>query len=609
MGVAVTAVQHPASSGQLPRSALWSWPELWRYPELLRQLATGQSQRPAPPESMDGRAAAKAVVEGIATAWSSPAEVFAEFLRMGEHGSARALLDHAPATPTLAETGRAELERTVERSREQLSARCLLLSQRAVSVGLAERPPAGADPMDAVEWSQPEAEARLERWRGQIEAEVATRKKRLHTELQFVTGRMAESGPSHDPQTALWEEAVRRCIEEGYIDEADRLLQQGGGLMPPGSPPVLPPTPPRWGWNEPLTEIIGWFEGRPAPPGFDRWRPDADDREAAAVVATLQRLASGGSADEGAVADLAGAIEMLVGASPAPDREVAADNEGFLTVLRGLADPRLPGLRAAAGGALPFWVSRHAELVPPAAQVGVVTVCFSLEPSPPLGRGLVGINARTLLPLLHNRPYRRLRLLRELGIQIPLAEAIPEGAEDAAGPGPLGLDSRDHAAWLLKLLGVDTEIPVLDALVYYGGYRADLLYALLRRCLSWLPDRSTRLSDEVLARAFNDLAFQEEAQQRLLAPIREDRLAMAVLAALVLLADEPALDAGQVVEALALLWERQVPLPEAERALDRLAAAALLEPHGGYHLPSSGIRTILRGLDLEELTGEAPAGS
>ncbi len=149
------------------------------------------------------------------------------------------------------------------------------------------------------------------------------------------------------------------------------------------------------------------------------------------------------------------------------------------------------------------------------------------------------------------------------------------------------------------MLNVKAEDEALaDMIVYYVGGRPDLLFPFLRSLFAGHPTRSTPLTPEDLARAWEESSFREAARTALLEPIADDPRGRAVLGAALYLGQPPAwtVTTADVCSAIDVFWGGGLDEGETRQALDRLAGSGLLTlvpDRVTYRFPLSGISSLL----------------
>jgi hypothetical protein len=572
------------------RDILSAWGDLWRYPGVVSLLDRGQE--PAPAEIV------LALMDGLAVPRDQQA-AFAALLRLGEFRAAEALLEdeafRAAVTGSGANAPEQKLAAARRRAREELQAHLTGLEERARRTGSGPAPPAGID--RALEVSRVQAEDLITRWEDEIRAAEEQTRQQLRVQLEA-------EGASAD--TLAWGEAVERCLEAGEFEAARALL--GGGPSAAMEGPLGTPRRPPWPWDEePTAEVLGWFEGKLAVPQafLARWRHDAHDGEAAALVQALKDVVAKGST-AATVSTLAAALEAFLGQSPPPAREVTEHAGGVETRLHGLADARLPFLGVAGDSGVRFWVCGLPDAEPPPDGPGVI-VCFTTGPAPPPRRGAVWLDPRSLFRLLgDSRASRRTNFLRELGARVDLRDAVPPGSDTLPLPSGNAAGLRAYVHWLFDLLSVEVDGPALtDVLIFRAGTHAGVLLRLVQSLLEGAAGRRAPITLEDVSRVWQSETFRESARQALLAPLLGELRVQAVLGAAFLAGLTPG---GELTDEETLFFLEDVQggafaEPEVGDGLRRLAAAGLLEAVEGrqYRIPLSGVGFLLLDVlgDLE----------
>nr|UUL70759.1 hypothetical protein [Vitiosangium cumulatum] len=367
--------------------------------------------------------------------------------------------------------------------------------------------------------------------------------------------------------------------------------------MPPEEALAVPRLP-EWPWSEPLVEVLGWAQGtKPAPGEFrSRWLHRPEDEASRALVSVLARAANVGSFSHELAREFADALDAFLGGEPWGQHEVVPRPGGFETRLFALDDPRLPALRAVAERGIPLWVDAAPDV---SAEEATHTngLRFHFWKVPTEQDEAFRFDARTLLRLLRDARHRRANFLREIGARSKLANAIPQDLDRLRLP-PMNRGELDvYSTWLLDVLNVQVEGPVLvDVLLHYSGGLQRLLLHLLRVVLAGMPSRRAPLSVEDVERAWRSAAFRDAARLELLEPLTSQSELRAVLGAAVLTAGHPGAEftVEDVAFALDEFWNTDLPADRVGAALERLVELRLsARGEQKYRIPTSGVGSLL----------------
>jgi hypothetical protein len=565
---------------RFPRELLAAWPGLYRHPRLVSLLADGAGE-------VDAREAAQHLLRDLAAACTVRSS-FSMLASSGEFGAATMVLRPRAGAAVPLEEGdelKEELSAALRRAREEIQARLAMLRARAQRAGLKERPPE----IDSVlEDRRARADALLDGWEERIRSAEEEVGKSLLARLECVQA---------EPDATRWRSSVERCVGAHQFDAA-RFLLDGGPTSAPPEEALAVPRPPEWPWSEPLAEVLGWAQGtKPAPGEFrSRWLHRPEDEAARALVATLARVTDAGSFSAEGAREFADALDAFLGSEPHVQHDVAPRRDGFQTTLFALDDPRLPGLRIVAERGAPLWVAGSRDAVgddgmqPPGLR-------FNLWKPPSAQDEAFGFDARTLLRLLRDGPHRRVNFLREVGARSKLSTAIPQDLDSLRLPPMNRVELGVYASWLLDILNVQVQEPVLvDVLLHYSGGLQRLLLHLLRVVLAGMPGRRGPLTIEDVERAWRSAAFRDAARLELLEPLLPQPEVRSVLGAAVLTAGHPGAEftVDDIIFALEEFWNVDLPEDRVAVALDRLVELRLAARADRiYRIPRSGVGALL----------------
>lgn len=565
---------------RIPRELLAAWPGLYRHPRLVSLLADAAGE-------LNAREAALHLLRDLA-APCSVVSAFSMLVASGEFGAARMVLRQRAGAAVPLEGSdelKEELNAALRRAREEIHARLATLRARALRAGLKEGPPE----IDSVlEDRRARADALLDGWEERIRSAEEEVAKSLLARLECIQA---------EPDATRWRRSVERCVDAHQFNAA-RFLLDGGPTSAPPEEALAVPRPPEWPWSEPLAEVLGWAQGtKPAPGEFrSRWLHRPEDEAARELVAVLARVTDAGSFSAESAREFANALDAFLGGEAHVPHDVAPRRDGFETTLSALDDPRLPALRIIAERGVPLWVAGSRDAIgddgvqPPGLR-------FNLWKAPSPQDEAFGFDARTLLRLLRDGAHRRVNFLREIGARSKLSTAIPQELASLRlppmNPGDLGV----YASWLLDILNVEVQGPVLvDVLLHYsGGLQRPLLH-LLRVVLAGMPSRRQPLTIEDVERAWRSAAFRDAARLELLEPLVPYPEVRAVLGAAVFTAGHPGAEftIDDITFALEEFWKVDLPEDHVAAALERLAEFGLAaRADRNYRIPRSGVGALL----------------
>jgi hypothetical protein len=257
----------------------------------------------------------------------------------------------------------------------------------------------------------------VQHWEDEVRGE-------LLAELEKRRGELGD-----DPRVAAWRRRVERAVAAGHFDLARESLL-GGPSKDLGRvwPPLPPPPPWDFGHASPR-EVCSWLRpgGEARVEFFSSWAPPPGDDAAGELVESLDALLSPGAA-ETEVRRFLASLERALGVPPQAAPPVERTAAGFRSVVRGLYHPAMPAFNpmrypdgvpiALVAGESPSAPAAAAHERPPEAPL-VFT-----DAQLPLAAGLAEIRPEDLFRLLPDPGYRQWHLLRFIGSQIKLDEAL-----------------------------------------------------------------------------------------------------------------------------------------------------------------------------------------
>lgn len=545
---------------------LEGWPDLWRYPDLLRQQG---AQAPA------AILAGKTLTEFTLGALASPvdaAEIFKVLLRSGDFAAARTML--------ASHSFQSELPRL----------------NQSIAVFHAE-----------------------------IEAAVTTEKRRLHViaeglRLRALRTGQLDSALARQIQHAVASAEHSRHKSEGLLREIERKLGEMSRSPEAESSPVLR----RWPFTDSAVRICRWFLGEEsAPRDAVDWAPAREDEDAQRFLTRLQAMCSqDGKADAAAAASLVAAIERLLGLPKRVPTAVQIHEGLFRSALRGLDSPWLPelGIESFPDG-VPIFIACNDDAQPARDHLPpTLFLFFSVSGGETVERPerSLQISPATFFSLLRDTANRLDRFLAELGTQVPRTFVHQEGR--ITQPAMQGADAERRAfsarrnAFLKRLavLGIHDLQPtaeVLDRLVFFGGgiarLEGRLIWEIAQRQRFLRRRRQARLDLEDIQAAYDSSRFQEYALGQLLGTLDSSPVERLVLGSLcealgvelllypvtlvdlrdwLQMTDRPVPEALLAEAVRALIGRRFLEKDPASIATDKMIHSVRLPPNGVGHL-------------------------
>jgi hypothetical protein len=570
-----------------PGNLLLGWPELWRYPELVAQLASDR-------EALNVESAVDIITRGI-TRNSTATDSLRSLLAMKAFGAAHLLLE-SPAF--IKEVGdgysqlAAEVADTERRTHLELTARRFELAARATRLNtpveveeyglervFAENP-SEADQMLGV-WAR-DLDRREQEIREELERRVEERLRRRQPD----TGRAKE-----------WAETVRGYLRTSRFDLAENLLASDSAGSEHDDPEAIPRSP-RWHYDLTALNTIRILRGFERPPdvGFvERWSPTPEDLAALNLLEWLERHTgpefSCSAEDAGEFARL---LDEFLTGRPARPREVEEIDDGYITWVYEVYEPRILRLAGSKDG-VPLWIARSPEQTAPSSLADKPAVLAFHPESAPVGRpGLLGFEARMLFPLLRESSFRKVNFLRRLMLRISLEDTL-------LMPPTLNVEipgsAWSYAAWFLDYLGIKTDSPsTLDLITFYGSGRGDVLTLFLSALVESVSERYTTISSADVHGTWRSTRFRNVARDRLLGPYLKDPEARAVLGCVYyLIAGGEELEITDLLMWLAEAWDFE-DAHAITAAAEKLNAGGLLmlEDAKRIRLPKTGITHLIR---------------
>lgn len=349
-----------------------------------------------------------------------PTEVLGDLLAAGEFDAAELLLQDSGVFAGFDAEVLHDLETRLEQARaaavEIVRGKLADLQARAAARGLVVNE---GDVVQAVKRQKSAGVGLLEQEERRIEdAETSV--------VQQLRSALAQSDPGGLDGTAYaeWQANVEHAISLGALEAARAAIEMG----PSGDRPPLVgvPSPPVWPYrSEPLHFVVDWMLGEGViPPGFDRYRPETDDRDAWRLLEVLREGASLGT--EAVLHALAGVVGSKV-----IDAKVRED--GVLGRLDNLGAQGFHafGPRAWPSG-IPVWLpAGDASAHPDDVDNGLV-IEVAVGPKAGTARHILRLDVHDILAVLEDREHRRGRLLAQLGRQLPLDMAFVDLRADAS---------------------------------------------------------------------------------------------------------------------------------------------------------------------------------
>ena len=570
-----------------PGNLLLGWPELWRYPELVAQLTSDR-------EALNVESAVDIIARGI-TRNSTATDSLRSLLAMRAFGAARILLESPAFIEQVGDSHSqlaAEVADAVRRTHLEFTARRFELAARATRLNTPieieeyelERVltgnPSEADQMLGV-WAR-DLDRREQEIREELERRVA---ERLHR-------RQPDAGRARE-----WAETIRGYLRTSRFDLAENLLTSNSAGSEHDDPEAIPRSP-RWHYDLTALDTIRILRGVERPPdvGFvERWSPAEDDLTALNLLKWLEQHAGpkfSGSAED--ASEFARLLDEFLTGRPARPREVAETDDGYITWVYEVSEPRI--LRLAGGkDGVPLWIARSPEQTAPSSLADELAVLAFHPESAPLGRpGLLGFEARMLFPLLRDSSFRKVNFLRRLMLRISLEDAL-------LMPPTLNVEipgsAWSYAAWFLDYLGIKTDSPsTLDLITFYGSGRGDVLTLFLSALVESVSERYTTISSADVHGTWRSTRFRNAARARLLEPYLKDPKARAVLGCVYyLMAGEEEIELADLQMWLAEAWDFE-DVHAITAAAEKLNAGDLLklEDAKRIHLPKTAITYLTR---------------
>jgi len=366
--------------------------------------------------SADDAVVVHAVARGLALS-TSAAEAARELITDGDYLLAEMLIHDPGFSKAIANPTRiADLETELERARSaaiaEIRSKLTELEERARRVDVELDAGAfvkgcGASQLDDLQ--------RLAKVEADVQAAEFSFVSRIQTQLAKIVGEGADDSITH------WAAHIEHALRLGALTAAQAALERGP--TKDTGPVVDVPPPPVWPYrDEPLDRAVGWFfdEGV-LPPGFDRFKLQADDKSAWDFLEALRHPASTEAVE------VLRSLAALLGCNMGEVVPVATGVVGHLL------DLSAPGLhvfgRARWEQGVPFWFDNYGRSNTPDLVKGCLYVCVTTTLHPRCGEEVLALNLHDVLAVLHD-PQRRERLLAHLGRQVPLSQAFGSSSPD-----------------------------------------------------------------------------------------------------------------------------------------------------------------------------------
>lgn len=637
-----------------PETLLESWPDRWRYPDLVVVLADRDRRRGAAGSEASQTDVCEALLAGLATPVDDAVAALTELVGRGEFPAATDVANCTALNGALVGTEKpVEYVRAAQRAAEaELSARRASLRQRARRAGMSEEPPEVATVWaEGSPWRREAAETELRAWTERL----------MGHEAKIEGGIRRQLAALDQAQHAELIKQINGCLTAREYRTAAQLLGAGPDAYDETGGPGTVAQGDYWLWPaEDVEQILRWYRDQDAPPAFSRWRPGPDDTAAKALLAAVVDLLAR-PGDEVPVGAFARALDRCCGTDAELAHRVSQHAAGHRSVLHGIVDARFPWL--ALPRPLPLYVGPPGGEPPDDGHrpgVWFVPELLRREDSrrqAAVARGLAVLDLETVFRLAaptrdpHGSPvFRRVNLIREICGQLTVADLLGprsllgDGGDEPGGSRRPSPELRDALAWLLNLLGVDAEVGVLDVLLHDTGQRTGALRAAVTDLLAGAgPARNLTLADvaawrgnqkcmanlrETILPAIGDLEvavvvdaavwrFGEQARPFTAAEVRESLAAAGARPAAaaspagprehsvaVPPADEVPPEDGEAAVATSALEHLNI-----EAALTRACSVGLFEPRAGsgetvYVWTDQALPLLLSILDLERRVTE-----
>ncbi|OLF14880.1 sensor histidine kinase [Actinophytocola xanthii] len=482
------------------------WRDRWRYPSAVALLAD-PSRTPSNAELAD------AVAIDLGAPPATRNDSVRVLIDAGEFGAVSAIVPAGELTDELRarlDEARTTALRELDRRHDELLAR----GRRARHARLVERSRLTLE----AELHPARVARELDEWEEGIEQAEQELAEELERQL-------VERGAKTHP---AWAEAVRACLAVREFPTAAGMIDVGPDAEAFGGPIGVPPGQERWPWRgRTVAEVLAWYTdgaAEPPPEFIDRWRPAGSDTAGWQLLHALGALLAG-PMDAAVVQSFAEALDTVLGVE-GTRHAVAADGDGFRTVLYGVHDRRL--VRLGVPDSLAVWTSANGGSpgAREAATAWLDLTSFHVTAPPPSGvaRLTADVLFRLLAPTPGGQPMsvasRRINLLRAVYPQLPMRYVFPEhGGRLNEGSNH---ELRDDVAWLLDLLGVQARMGVVDAICYDTAGYPPAVSAAFDGLLPHAVARPTELTVDDLAAWRHDPTVQAAFRERVHDALRED---------------------------------------------------------------------------------------
>jgi hypothetical protein len=267
----------------------------------------------------------------------------------------------------------------------------------------------------------------IQRWEDQYRGELLAELARRRDEL------------GKDPRVAAWQVRVERAVAAGHFDLARESLLGGPGGSVDVLWPALPPLLPFWPFkNFPARVVCSWLRegGEARVEFFNTWAPPDGDDPARDLADSLDAVLAPGAAETEARRFL-DSLECVLRVPPQPARPVEPTPAGFRSLVRGLYHPAMPAfnpLRYPGGVPITLVTAEALSVAAPASpDPPLDTPLVFAETRVPLADGVAEIRPEDLFRLLPDPRHRKWHLLRFIGSQISLDDALGPAAVQPHG--------------------------------------------------------------------------------------------------------------------------------------------------------------------------------